>query len=151
MSNWNLVWLQPRNPSALYGSLSTPRSASGETVKSTDAPLSKVRTFCKVVTVSWMYMYTLKIYRLKTKRQDTCHPHEVIPIVLLSTPVLMHGGLICIAFCPSVCLSVCLSVCDWTKIHMKLIHISQTVWHRVTKFGVEMNIIGYVTLAKPAL
>ncbi len=50
----------------------------------------------------------------------------------LSTPVLMHGGLICIAFCLSVRLSVCLSVTgpkfrldkklldqnsDWTKSH----------------------------------
>ncbi len=30
---------------------------------------------------------------------------------LLSTPVHMHGGLLCIAFC----LSVCLSVRHWTK------------------------------------
>ncbi len=29
---------------------------------------------------------------------------------LLSTPGLLHGGLIWIAFCPSVCLSVCPSV-----------------------------------------
>ncbi len=31
--------------------------------------------------------------------------------VLLSPPVHMHGGLLCVAFCPSVCLSVCPSVC----------------------------------------
>ena len=36
-------------------------------------------------------------------------------IHLLSTPVLMHGGLLCIAFCPS----VRLSVCDLTKIQTR--------------------------------
>ncbi len=40
----------------------------------------------------------------------------------LSTPVLMHGGLICIAFCPSV-------RCHWTKIQeQEVIHISSS-WH----------------------
>ncbi len=35
----------------------------------------------------------------------------------LSPPVLMHGGLLGVAFCPS----VCLPVRDWTKIHQKKI------------------------------
>ncbi len=39
--------------------------------------------------------------------------------LLLSTLVLMHGGLICIAFCLSVCLSACLSVL-WTGPKIRL-------------------------------
>ena len=34
-----------------------------------------------------------------------------ISVCLLSPPVLIHGGLLYVAFCPSVCLSVCPSVC----------------------------------------
>ncbi len=38
----------------------------------------------------------------------------------LSTPVLMHGGLLRVAFC--------LSGCHYTKIHQKKNHISKTIW-----------------------
>ena len=51
----------------------------------------------------------------------------------LSPPVLMHSGLICLAFCLSVCLW--LDQNSWTKIH-----ILGTIWDRVTKFGMVMNI-----------
>ncbi len=45
---------------------------------------------------------------------------------------------------PSVCLSICpsarLSVCLWLdKNYWTIIHISRTVWARVTKFGMVMN------------
>ena len=38
----------------------------------------------------------------------------------LSPPVLMHGGLLCIAFCLSVCLSVRLSVCPSVRLSVCL-------------------------------
>ncbi len=55
---------------------------------------------------------------------------------LLSPPVLMHGGLLCIALR----LSVCPSVCDWTEIHWTIIHISKTVAVRDMKFGQNMHV-----------
>ncbi len=61
--------------------------------------------------------------------------------ILLSPPVQLHGGLIGIAFCLSVCLSVRLSVCPWLdRNSWTIIHISGTIWVRVTKFGMVMEI-----------
>ncbi len=61
--------------------------------------------------------------------------------------MLMHGGLLSVAFRLSVRLSVCLSLYQKSldnnsleKNYEKKIHIFRTVWVRVTKFGVVMDI-----------
>ncbi len=58
--------------------------------------------------------------RRRTRRRLKTHG-ENLQYSFLSPPVLMHGGLLCVAFCLSVCpsvrLSVCLSVCDYSKSH----------------------------------
>ncbi len=56
-------------------------------------------------------------------------------LLFLSPPVLMHGGFL------SRFLSARLSVCLWLdQNYWTIIHISRTVWVRVTKFGMAMNI-----------
>ncbi len=56
-------------------------------------------------------------------------------IQFLSTPVLMHVGLLCIAFCPSVCLSVChFTKNHWTKIqlmHIPVCHFTKSHWTKI--------------------
>ena len=48
----------------------------------------------------------------------------------LSSPVLMHGGLLCIAFCPSVC----------GKNSLEKNHILKSIRPRVLKFGTEVDL-----------
>ncbi len=54
--------------------------------------------------------------------------HEML-LRFLSPPVLMHNGLLCI--------TVCLSVCG--KNARRSIHISETRWPTITKFGHKME------------
>ncbi len=55
--------------------------------------------------------------------------------LLFSLPVQLHGGLICLAFC--------LSIYLWLdKNYWTTIHISGTVWVRVTRFSIVVNIHG---------
>ncbi len=60
-----------------------------------------------------------------------------IIVAFLSTPVHTHGGLICIAFCPSVCPSV---RCHLTKTQdQKIIHILQSMGKKVKFFQDSVN------------
>ena len=50
--------------------------------------------------------------------------------MFLSPPVLMHGGLLCTAFCPSVC----------GKNSLEKNHILKSMRPRVLKFGTEVDL-----------
>ncbi len=55
---------------------------------------------------------------LHTGLKNVSTYHNIDVSIIFSPPVLMHGGLLGIAFC----LSVCLSICHYSKSHQKIIH-----------------------------
>ncbi len=58
----------------------------------------------------------------------------------LSTPVLMHGGLICIAFCPSV-------RCHWTKIqNQDVVHFTSSTVALSVQVGYSLFFILQIAL-----
>ncbi len=66
------------------------------------------------------YAPSSRCYNLKARIHHTCTSKYRTVAYFLSTPVHMHGGLICITFCLDVCMSGCLGLdqnSDWTKSH----------------------------------
>ena len=65
----------------------------------------------KIVSVRGRAPPILKCYLVSVSNKHTAKQPSLE--TFLSPPVLMHGGLLGVAFC----LSVCLSGCHYTKIH----------------------------------
>ena len=71
----------------------------------------------RIAISEWIINFTQKITRLNFTQQQN-YVHDLDWWMLLSHMCILHGGFICIAFCPSGCLSVCRPICHWIIIHI---------------------------------